>query len=69
MKAIKTSLATFIFLHGLGILGNSNFLISNAFADDEGIVIEDEGDLDSSPISEESVEDDSESYPVSDSDE
>ena len=69
MKAIKTTLATFIFLLGLGILGNSNFLIPNAFADDEGIVIEDEGDLDSSPISEESVEDDSESYPVSDSDE
>ncbi len=69
MKTQKTTLAALLFLLGLGLITGPQMLVSQAYADeDEGIVIEDEGGMDSSSISEESVEGDSESYPAGDSD-
>jgi len=68
MKTQKTNVIALLFLLGLGLFMGPQTLISNTFADDEGVVIEDEGGMDSSSVTEESVEVDSESYPASESD-
>ena len=69
MKTRKTTLIALLFLLALGLFAGSEVIISNAHAqEDDGIIIEDEGEMDSSSVTDQSVEDDSESYPASESD-
>ncbi len=69
MKTQKMTLAALIFVLGLGLIG-SQIIINKTYAqDDEGVIIEDEGGMDSSSVPDETVEGDSESYPAGDSDE
>ncbi len=70
MKTQKMNVAALLFLLGLAVISGPQMLVAQTYADeDEGIVIEDEGGMDSSSISDDSVEGDSESYPAGDSDE
>ena len=65
MKTLKTMIAALLITFGLAVIGPQAW-ITSVHAEDKGIYVEDEGEVDSSSVPEESVEGDSESYPMSD---